>query len=154
MRPVEIRVGERTVEPRSDGTWHWIEHGAGVGAIWTDGGKATVLVEGGPRDWVVTLRGRRIGVTVRSWRDRILADAAVGAHRPHGPAEVRATLPGLVLSVAVAHGTEVSEGDPLLTVEAMKMQNEIRAPRSGRVVAVEAQPGQTVSAGAVLIRLE
>ena len=34
------------------------------------------------------------------------------------------------------------------------MQNEIRAPRSGRVVAVEAQPGQAVSAGAVLIRLE
>ncbi len=66
---------------------------------------------------------------------------------------MRATLPGLVVRVAVEVGDEVVEGDPLVTVEAMKMQNEIRAPRSGRVTRVEVAEGQTIASGAVLVRL-
>ena len=112
-----------------------------------------VLVEGGPSSWVVTVRGRRIEVTALSHRDRLLAETAAQGARRHGPAEVRATLPGLVVRVAVEVGDEVAEGAPLVTVEAMKMQNEIRAPRSGRVSAVEVAEGQTIASGAVLVRL-
>ena len=109
-----------------------------------------VLVEGGPSSWVVTVRGRRIEVTALSRRGigSWPMTAAQGARR-HGPAEVRATLPGLVVRVAVEVGDEVAEGTPLVTVEAMKMQNEIRAPRSGRVSAVEVADGQTIASGAV-----
>ena len=49
---------------------------------------------------------------------------------------------------------EVAMGEPLLTVEAMKMQNEVRAPRSGRVIEVSVQAGETVATGAPLLRLE
>ena len=67
---------------------------------------------------------------------------------------MRATLPGLIVAVSVAPGDEVDEGAALLTIEAMKMQNEVRAPRAGRVIELEVAPGQTVATGAALLRLE
>jgi biotin carboxyl carrier protein len=66
---------------------------------------------------------------------------------------VRASLPGLVIRIAVVPGDTVSAGDPLVTIEAMKMQNEIRAPRGGEIAAVEVEAGQTIAGGAVLVRL-
>ena len=67
---------------------------------------------------------------------------------------IRATLPGLVVGVAVEDGAEVGEGAILLTIEAMKMQNEVRAPRAGRVTSIAVAAGQTVIAGASLLRIE
>lgn len=113
-----------------------------------------VVVEGAGTDWVVTLRGRRIGVAVRTWRERMLAEADFAARGQDGPIDVKATLPGLVVAVAVAPGDEVGDGDRLLTIEAMKMQNEVRAPRAGRVAQVSVAQGQAVATGAVLVRLE
>ena len=80
------------------------------------------------------------------------ARSAALAHA--GPVTVKATLPGLVVAVVVAAGDEVEEGAPLLTIEAMKMQNEVRAPRAGRVTDVSVRSGQTVATGAPLLRLE
>jgi biotin carboxyl carrier protein len=68
--------------------------------------------------------------------------------------EVKATLPGLIVTVGVSVGDEVVEGAPLLTIEAMKMQNEVRAPRAGRVIELSVEAGQTVPTGAPLLRLE
>ena len=48
----------------------------------------------------------------------------------------------------------MAEGEPLLTIEAMKMQNEVRAPRPGRVMEVAVAAGQPVATGALLLRLE
>jgi pyruvate carboxylase subunit B len=112
-----------------------------------------VAVEGGPTDWAVTVRGRRVPVTARSHRDRLLADAGRAATHQAGPADVRATLPGLVVRIHVTTGDAVTAGDPLVTIEAMKMQNEIRAPRAGVVSAVEVTQGQTIAGGALLVRL-
>jgi biotin carboxyl carrier protein len=103
---------------------------------------------------VVTLRGRRIPVAVRTWRERLLADAETASRVHSGPTAVTATLPGLVVAVAVAIGDEVEEGTSLLTIEAMKMQNEVRAPRAGRVIELTVEPGLAVATGAVLLRLE
>ena len=112
-----------------------------------------MAVEGGPGEWVVTIRGRRIAVTVRSHRDRLLAASASLAGPRHGPADVLATLPGLVVHVLVEADQVVAAGEPLITIEAMKMQNEIRAPRAGRVLAVAVEPGQTLARGTLLVRL-
>ena len=138
-----------------DPTWRpaWVDRGHGDATLRREGDRESVLVEGGPGEWVVTIRGRRIGVTLRSHRERLLAASSPLATRRHGPAEVRATLPGLVVRVAVSPGDFVAEGDPLLTVEAMKMQNEIRAPRAGRIASIEAVQGQAIAFGAVLVRL-
>jgi biotin carboxyl carrier protein len=77
------------------------------------------------------------------------ADAARG-----GPQELRAIIPGRVVSVDVAEGDAVEPGGRLLVLEAMKMQNEVRAPRAGTVVRVAVGPGQTVELGDVLVVIE
>jgi biotin carboxyl carrier protein len=68
--------------------------------------------------------------------------------------EVRITMPGKIVAVHVDNGSEVVEGQAILILEAMKMQNEIRAPRSGRITNLKVKPGDTVEAGTVLFTLE
>jgi biotin carboxyl carrier protein len=69
----------------------------------------------------------------------------------HGPTEVRAIIPGRVVSVAVEAGDTVVAGQRLLAVEAMKMENELRSPRAGIVERVAAAVGQTVELGDPLV---
>jgi acetyl/propionyl-CoA carboxylase alpha subunit len=127
---------------------------SGIARLSHDHHSVLVVVEGIASDWHVVLLGRRIPVTVQTWREELLAEAERAAHGPDGPLEVTATLPGLVVAVAASEGDEVAEGDPLLTIEAMKMQNEVRAPRAGRVGAIAVEAGQTVTTGQLLLRLE
>ena len=113
-----------------------------------------ILVEGVGSDWTVTLRGRRIDATVQSWRERLFAEAE-GAARAHtGAVTMKASLPGLVVGIRVAPGDDVAEGQSLLTIEAMKMQNEVRAPRAGRIGSVAVEAGRVVATGDVLLTLE
>lgn len=154
MTDHEVRIGDERVVPAEGWRLELTEPDRGIGHL-TDGRRRVpVLVEGGGSDWVVTLHGRRVPVTVRSWRERILAEAETAAAGHSGPLEVKATLPGLVVAVAVSVGDEVAAGATLLTIEAMKMQNEVRAPRPGRVIEVAVAPGQAVATGASLLRLE
>jgi len=149
----EFLAGGQPTAPYREWEFAWVDRAHREAALRRDAERVPVLVEGGPVEWVVTIRGRRIPVTVHGHRERLLAESSQLAAPHHGPAEVRATLPGLVVKVVVSPGDLVAEGDALLTVEAMKMENEIRAPRAGQVVSVETAPGQTILTGALLVRL-
>jgi acetyl/propionyl-CoA carboxylase alpha subunit len=149
----EVLVDGTVTAPADGWRLEWIDPPHGIARLVGDGRSIAVLVEGAGSDWVVTLGGRRIPVTVRSWRERILAAAETEARAHGGPVEVRASLPGLIVAVAVAEGDVVADGASLLTIEAMKMQNEVRAPRAGRVLEVQVATGETVAAGAPLLRL-
>ena len=154
MSDLELTIDGAAVEPARGWSVTWVDEDQRITRL-TDGSRSELcLVEGAGSDWVVTLRGRRIPVSVRSWRERVLADAESAARLHGGPAEVRATLPGLVVVVLVRDGDEVAEGATLLIIEAMKMQNEVRAPRAGRVAAVSVAAGHKVAAGEPLLRIE
>jgi 3-methylcrotonyl-CoA carboxylase alpha subunit len=81
-------------------------------------------------------------------------EARRASHRPAAASGLEAPMPGKVIAVKVAPGDTVSKGDELLVVEAMKMENAVRAPRAGRVKAVHARVGEMVSPGVVLVELE
>ena len=154
MTDLEALVAGESVDPDRGWRLVWIDRASGVARLVSEDRAVMVVVEGGGADWVVTLRGRRIPVTVRTWRERLLAEAerATGSHA--GPVTVKAMLPGRIAAVRVAPGDEVEEGDPLLTIEAMKMQNEVRAPRDARVAVVSVAAGDVVPTGAVLLTLD
>lgn len=81
-------------------------------------------------------------------------DLGVNAARPQtGDGRVKAPIPGLVTQVMIGVGDEVETGQPLLVLEAMKMQNEIRAPRSGVISSVEVAPGQGVTLHQLLVEI-
>jgi biotin carboxyl carrier protein len=71
-----------------------------------------------------------------------------------GGGEVRAPMPGRIVRILVDVGQEVEPGTPLLTIEAMKMENELRAERRGVVARIEVEEGETVNQDAVLAVLE
>ena len=96
----------------------------------------------------VTLRNQRHTVTVIDPR-RLRTDENSDRHH-HGPTEIAAQMPGKVVRVLVEAGTQVEKGTGIIVVEAMKMQNEMKSPRDGVVVAINVQPGDTVNAGEVL----
>ena len=71
-----------------------------------------------------------------------------------GQARMRAMMPGRVLSVSVSVGDEVRANQGVLVIEAMKMENELKSPKAGKVVEVKVSPGQTVEKGEILIVIE
>ena len=85
-------------------------------------------------------------------RERATSDRSATASG--GPQELRAIIPGRVVSVDVAIGDAVEVGERLLVVEAMKMQNELRATRAGTVARISVGPGQTVERGDILLVVE
>lgn len=118
-----------------------------VGQIDQDGRRRVEVVIGGWRfDAVVEDAGRA------DLRDRATRERA-GGNASGGPLEVRAIIPGRVVDVRVTADDEVEAGQALLVVEAMKMQNELRAPRAGTVTRVAVAAGSTVEVGDLLVVL-
>jgi len=81
------------------------------------------------------------------------APAAVTVHKTAGAGDIVSPLAGKVVSIDVKVGQAVDEGTQVATLEAMKMNTYVYAPRAGRVTAVVANPGDGVEEGAVLVRL-
>ena len=77
-------------------------------------------------------------------------------HRRHqetqasGPVQITSPMPGKIVNILIDAGSEVQSRQGVIIVEAMKMQNEIQSPRSGRVTAILVSVGQTVNAGEIL----
>jgi biotin carboxyl carrier protein len=86
---------------------------------------------------------------IAALRERAAQGRAGGAH--HGPLEIRAIIPGKVAAVSVAPGDAVTAGQQLLVVEAMKMQNELRAPRDGTIERVGVGTGVNIEVGDLLV---
>src|SRR5690349_15072893 len=83
-----------------------------------------------------------------------LAQVAGARGGGHGRRELKAPMPGLVVKVLAEPGQTVEAHQPLVVLQAMKMENELSLPRGGIIKSVEANAGQTVEAGQVLVVLE
>ncbi|HEX2722468.1 MAG TPA: biotin/lipoyl-containing protein [Gemmatimonadaceae bacterium] len=98
--------------------------------------------------------GHRFEAEALDERTRAIRDITAKSAQASGPAPVVAPMPGLVVRVQVAVGDLVQAGQGLVVMEAMKMENELRASASGRVKALFALPGAAVEKGALLVELE
>jgi biotin carboxyl carrier protein len=83
--------------------------------------------------------------TTHGYYELRVRDREAGVARPRsGDGRIKAPIPGLIARILVEPGQVVEAGQPVLVLEAMKMQNEIVAPRAGTVTTLSASPGQTV----------
>ena len=101
----------------------------------------------------VTLEGHRYRVRVDDLRFRRVGAPAGPAIEELGDSVVASPMPGVVVAVLVQEGDQVRTGQGLAILEAMKMENEIRAPRSGIIELVSVSPGQRVSQDDQLVRI-
>lgn len=131
-----------------------------VDAVETGRGFLSLLVEGESHEVGLTATGTGYTVVLR---DEVLtvdlADGVRGAGAPprravSGPLRLTAPMPGKILRVLVAVAEEVSAGQGLVVMEAMKMENELKAPRAGRVKDLGVREGQAVETGTLLAILE
>ena len=102
----------------------------------------------------LSVDGWRYEVEALDERTHAIRELTAATAGPAGPAPLVAPMPGLVVRVLTAPGDEVQAGQGLVVVEAMKMENELRAGAAGRVKAVHAREGQAVEKGTVLVELE
>ena len=106
----------------------------------------------GPRARELVWCGERLPVDVVDERE-LLARQVLGTAE-NGPQELRASMPGIIVSVDVEVGSKVKDGQTLVVIEAMKMQNPIVCEGSGKVSAILVEAGQAVAAGDPLLSLE
>jgi biotin carboxyl carrier protein len=83
-----------------------------------------------------------------------LASVAGSRGQSHARRELRAPMPGLLIKVLCQAGDAVEAGQPLVVLQAMKMENELSLPRGGTIRSVAAEPGQSVEQGQVLVTVE
>jgi len=129
--------------------------GTPVRQLLLDGRPVTMVIEsGGAGRWTLTRRGERAELEVLDERTRYIRSLTGATGRSRGPAVLRAPMPGLVVRVQVEAGQSVAPGAGMVVLEAMKMENELRASALGQVRAVRVRPGEAVEKGQVLVEFE
>ena len=114
---------------------------------------AVVIPEGDGR-YRVIVAGREFDILLKDERDLLLERYGLAETAGSGAQAIRAPMPGLVLSISVEPGQEVRKGSGLAVLEAMKMENELRAEHDGIVKAVHVAPGDAVSKSDLLLEIE
>jgi len=104
-----------------------------------------------PEQSAVLIDNQRIPYTLADPRSLRPAASAAG---DSGPRPLKSPMPGRIIRVLVAPGEAVTAGQPCVVIEAMKMQNELKAPKSGTVAKLTAVAGATIAAGATLLVIE
>lgn len=159
-------AAEPLVLERAGPSSPWSFPGEGPADLVQTGPGMYNLVRGGRSYRVLVLKHDREAGTVRlrvgahcctvrlgDERSRLMKVLGIDRKSKAGVGDLKAPMPGLVLKVLVKEGDTVQKNDPLLVLEAMKMETEISAPQAGTVDAVHVSPGTAVTSGQVLLEI-
>jgi biotin carboxyl carrier protein len=163
---VQVRIGETTFEIDSAEGDSWLVDGRETSVQWAPAGPHTTHVVVDGQSHVVTLEpgengsfratvgGHVVEGVVKDRRALLLERYGMANGAEAAERTVRAPMPGLVVRVLVEHGDPVEAGQDVVVLEAMKMENVLRAPAAGTVGAVHATAGTAVGKNALLLEIE
>ena len=123
----------------------------GLYSLLIDNNSTELVVEEDRFGYRVMLGGRTFDVKVMDERQLRLSGRHAGFTAATGELAIRAPIPGLVVRVLVHEGEELQASQPVMLLEAMKMENELRAPRAGTVKEIKIKAGESVDQGEELI---
>lgn len=101
-----------------------------------------------------TLNGKWVTVNVRDEKELLLEKMGFRSGTTGGGGKLNAPMPGKILKVLVNSGSTVKAGDPVIILEAMKMENELKSPVDGTLIAVHVDEGQSVEKNELLLEIE
>ena len=120
-----------------------------------DGRPSTMTIEGNGRgQWTIGIRGERWEVEAVDERTRHIRSLTGAAAGDRGAAPLKAPMPGLVVRVLAEPGQGVTRGAGVVVLEAMKMENELKAAADARVKTVRVRAGEAAEKGQVLVEFE
>lgn len=131
-----------------------MSEGQPIYSLILDGKSYEAIIELTDEGWQVMLRGQMYLIDIEDERQRRLRMASGGISTQSGELKLKAPMPGLIVDVPVEAGQEVEKGDNLIILESMKMQNEIKSPRQGKVARINCKSGDSVNQNQVLLILE
>ena len=105
------------------------------------------------KEYVVKVNANSYNVNISDQLDQLITEMGFSNGSVKKSNDVKAPMPGLILSVNVVEGQEVIEGETLLILEAMKMENAISAPKNGIIKVIAVKSGETVEKGALMIEM-
>jgi biotin carboxyl carrier protein len=144
-----VRINGKPVEPvgHATGDASIVETEPGVWSVLTGGASYEARVEGDE----IVIDGHRFRYEIddpRQWKG---SQSSAGIH---GKISIAAPMPGRIVRILAEAGELVVAGQGIVVIEAMKMQNELKAPRDGRVTAIGVKEDDRVNAGAILATIE
>lgn len=124
---------------------------SGLYSLLVDNQSFEALVELREGVWQVLLMGDLYEVQVMDERAQLMKARASTLAPETGEVAIKAPMPGLVVAMPVEVGQEIVKGDNLVILESMKMENELKAPRAGRVERVNVNAGDSVEQNQTLV---
>lgn len=106
------------------------------------------------KKYAISVNANSYNVKILNQLDILIKEMGFSVGSDKKANDIKAPMPGIILSVNVVEGQEVKEGDTLLILEAMKMENAIGAPKDGIVKAVNVKSGGTIEKGELMIEIE
>jgi biotin carboxyl carrier protein len=128
--------------------------GTSVRHLLMSGESTTIVAHRGDEGWSLSVDGWPADATVIDERTRAIRAMTGKGSGAQGPRPVKAPMPGLVVRIEVEVGDTVRAGQPVVAMEAMKMENELKAEAPGVVSRILAEPGRAVEKGTVLVEFE
>lgn len=138
---------ELDVEKLDANTWHIIKNNRSYYVQWIERNDEE-------KTYVLKVNGQRLELGAKNDFDLLLDQMGLSSMNKAKATTLKAPMPGKVLQVMVAPGSEVAKGDGLLILEAMKMENVLKAEVGGVVKAVNVSEGEAVEKNNVLIEFE
>jgi len=163
MKRIRVILGDKELEitERKDGSfaangssfrYDIVRSGTNTYSVLLNGRSVTVLAAGEGASRLMAINGIQKEVRIETERDRLLRDFEMASVGDRGSLEVRAPMPALITAILVSPGDAVRPGQGLVIMEAMKMENEIRAQAEGTIESVAVQKGMAVDKNELLMR--
>ena len=142
-----LSLSELDIVPSGSGKFHILKDGRSYHA-------EIVHMDFVAKQFTIRINGSNYQVQLEDHYDQLVKQLGLEFNVQHKVKEIQAPMPGLVLEIEITVGQEVEEGDTILILEAMKMENIIKSPGDGVVKKIMVEKGQAVEKGGTLVVFE
>ena len=153
---LKVKVNEKEFEIKEAADWDLLEQGSSFHVLKKNVSYRCMLMkkdESG-KNMVISVNDTEYAINIKDKYDILLEQLGMSDMAVKKMKDIKAPMPGLVLDIKVIAGDVLEEGDTILVLEAMKMENMLKSPGTGTVKAIKVNQGEAVEKGQILIEVE